>query len=112
MTAPSGKKAEETALEGIKVADFTWALTGPILTKHLTDYGATVVRVESPLATGVCPLRVSIPFKDNKPGICNQRVPALQLRNESPPHLKACGILVSDTFTGCRITHGDPLNSG
>ncbi|MFC1870122.1 CaiB/BaiF CoA transferase family protein [Chloroflexota bacterium] len=57
------------ALEGIKVADFTWTLVGPILTKNLADYGATVVRVESPLPTGVCPLRVSIPFKDNQPGV-------------------------------------------
>jgi len=56
-------------LAGIKVADFTWTLVGPIMTKHLADYGATVVRVESPLPTGVCPLRVSIPFKDNKPGV-------------------------------------------
>ncbi|MFC2003509.1 CaiB/BaiF CoA transferase family protein [Chloroflexota bacterium] len=59
----------ERALEGIKVADFTWTLVGPIITKHLADYGATVVRVESPLPTGVCPLRVSIPFKDGKSGI-------------------------------------------
>lgn len=58
-----------SALEGVKVADFTWALVGPIITKHLADYGATVVRVESPLPTGVCLLRVSIPFKDNRPGI-------------------------------------------
>lgn len=58
-----------TALKGLKVADFTWMLVGPILTKTLADYGATVVRVESPLPTGVCPLRVSVPFKDNRPGI-------------------------------------------
>ena len=33
-------------LEGIKVADFTWATSGPLLTKTLADYGATVVQAE------------------------------------------------------------------
>jgi crotonobetainyl-CoA:carnitine CoA-transferase CaiB-like acyl-CoA transferase len=34
-------------LEGIKVLDFTWHLTGPLSTKALSDAGAEVIRVES-----------------------------------------------------------------
>jgi benzylsuccinate CoA-transferase BbsF subunit len=34
-------------LEGIKVVDFTWHLTGPLSTKALSDAGAEVIRVES-----------------------------------------------------------------
>ena len=52
------------ALEGIKVADFTWAVAGPMVTKCLADYGATVVRIESP--NHPCFLRTSGPYKDGK----------------------------------------------
>ena len=38
---------EKALLEGIKVVDFTWHLTGPLTTKHLSDLGAEVIRVES-----------------------------------------------------------------
>ncbi len=34
-------------LEGIKVVDFTWHLTGPLSTKALSDAGAEVIHVES-----------------------------------------------------------------
>ncbi len=34
-------------LEGIKVVDFTWHLTGPLTTKFLSDCGAEVIHVES-----------------------------------------------------------------
>jgi benzylsuccinate CoA-transferase BbsF subunit len=34
-------------LEGVKVVDFTWHLTGPLTTKALSDAGAEVIRVES-----------------------------------------------------------------
>lgn len=37
----------EKMLEGIKVVDFTWHLTGPLTTKVLSDCGAEVIRVES-----------------------------------------------------------------
>lgn len=53
--------------EGIKVLDFSWGLAGPLTTKYLADYGATVVRVESPLRP--CGTRVSPPFKDGQPGV-------------------------------------------
>ncbi len=38
---------EKKLLEGIRVIDFTWHLTGPLTTKHLSDLGAEVIVVES-----------------------------------------------------------------
>lgn len=35
-------------LAGLKVADFSWVLAGPTVGRMLADYGATVVRVETP----------------------------------------------------------------
>ena len=54
-------------LEGIKVADFSWVVVGPVVTRCLADFGATVVRIES--ATNPDILRVSPPFKDGLPGL-------------------------------------------
>jgi len=54
-------------LEGIKVADFSWVVAGPLVTKYLADYGATVVKVESMEHPDI--LRLSAPYKDNKPGV-------------------------------------------
>jgi benzylsuccinate CoA-transferase BbsF subunit len=34
-------------LDGMKVLDFCWVAAGPMTTKYLAEYGATVVRVES-----------------------------------------------------------------
>lgn len=39
-------------LEGIRVIDFTWHLTGPLTTKHLSDLGAEVIIVESSKRAG------------------------------------------------------------
>jgi benzylsuccinate CoA-transferase BbsF subunit len=52
---------------GLKVADFTWAAAGPIITKSLADHGATVIRVES--TTHPDSIRMGGPFKDGIPGI-------------------------------------------
>jgi crotonobetainyl-CoA:carnitine CoA-transferase CaiB-like acyl-CoA transferase len=54
------------ALEGIKVADFSWFGAGPICANHLATYGATVVRVES--ETHVDALRTVAPFAKDKTG--------------------------------------------
>ncbi|MFB3109314.1 MAG: CoA transferase, partial [Candidatus Binatia bacterium] len=35
------------ALRGIKIAEFAAFAAGPVVGKHLVDYGATVVHVES-----------------------------------------------------------------
>ncbi|MBF8266071.1 MAG: putative acyl-CoA transferase/carnitine dehydratase, partial [Dehalococcoidia bacterium] len=58
-----------SALEGLKVADITWQLTGPFITKYLGDFGATVVRVESVTKPDIT--RTSIPYRGEKPAINN-----------------------------------------
>ncbi len=35
------------ALEGVKIADFSWVAVGPVTTSYLGDSGATVVKIES-----------------------------------------------------------------
>lgn len=54
------------ALEGLKVADFSWFGAGPICANHLAAYGATVIRVES--ETHVDALRTIAPFAKGKTG--------------------------------------------
>jgi benzylsuccinate CoA-transferase BbsF subunit len=55
------------ALEGVKVADFTWVAAGPLTTSHLALYGATIVRIES--ATRPDGQRTFPPNKDGIPGV-------------------------------------------
>lgn len=55
------------AFKGIKIADFSWQVTGPIITRYFADFGATVVRVES--STNPDSTRIASPFKDDKPGL-------------------------------------------
>jgi len=52
---------------GVKVVDFTWAGVGPITTKYLADYGATIIRIES--RNRPCILRTTPPYKDGLPGV-------------------------------------------
>ncbi len=54
-------------LEGINVLDFCWVAVGPMTTKYLAEYGATVVRVES--ANRPETLRTAAPFGGGVPGI-------------------------------------------
>jgi crotonobetainyl-CoA:carnitine CoA-transferase CaiB-like acyl-CoA transferase len=56
----------KVALNGIRVADFSWFGAGPICAEHLATYGATVVRVES--ETRVDALRTVQPFAQGKTG--------------------------------------------
>ena len=53
--------------EDLKVADFSSSVVGPGAARLLSDYGATVVRVES--RTHVDAVRVAPPYMGNKPGI-------------------------------------------
>ena len=52
---------------GLKVADFTWAAAGPIMTKQLADNGATVVKIESRKHPDS--MRLGGPFAGETPGI-------------------------------------------
>jgi len=59
--------ARRQALEGVKVADFSWWGVAPETCRELAEHGATVVRVESHRYPDG--LRTMVPYKDNKPGI-------------------------------------------
>jgi len=54
-------------LEGVKVADFSWVIAGPQVSRELAEHGATVVRIESHKRPDL--LRVMTPFRDGIPGI-------------------------------------------
>lgn len=54
----------ESALEGLKVADFAWVVAGPCIGRTLADFGATVVRVES--SRRVDTARMMGPFPEGK----------------------------------------------
>jgi len=54
------------ALEGLKVVDFSWVFTGPIVTKYLGDHGAEVIKIES--ATRPDGTRLMTPFKPGAMG--------------------------------------------
>lgn len=59
--------AAESPFHGIKVTSFAWGLVGPLITKYLADYGATLVHVESIKRPDIG--RLSAPYKDGIPGI-------------------------------------------
>ncbi|MBN1627011.1 MAG: CoA transferase, partial [Deltaproteobacteria bacterium] len=42
-----GDMMKEKALQGVKIADFTWVAAGPLTTNYLAQCGATVVKIES-----------------------------------------------------------------
>ncbi|MBA7623749.1 Formyl-CoA:oxalate CoA-transferase [subsurface metagenome] len=58
-----GESLEKKLLEGIKVADFTRNVSGPLTTKILSDYGAEVIKIES--KTKFDSHRMATPSKDN-----------------------------------------------
>lgn len=54
------------ALAGLKVLDFMWVMAGPAGSRTLSDFGATLVKVES--TTRIDTARTLQPFKDGQPG--------------------------------------------
>jgi benzylsuccinate CoA-transferase BbsF subunit len=65
MTNPDSPNAD--VFRGLRVLDFTWAAAGPIITKYLADFGATVVKVES--SEHPDSVRFGGPFAQDIPGI-------------------------------------------
>ncbi|MFC2068985.1 CaiB/BaiF CoA transferase family protein [Chloroflexota bacterium] len=59
----------KSALDGVKVASFCWAATGPLAVRYLGQFGASVVKVESHARPDV--VRISAPYKDGVVGIDN-----------------------------------------
>jgi crotonobetainyl-CoA:carnitine CoA-transferase CaiB-like acyl-CoA transferase len=53
------------ALADVKVLDFTWVMAGPATTRILADYGATIVRIESP--SRIDTARTLQPFLNDTP---------------------------------------------
>ena len=49
-------KKVKRPLEGLKVVDFSWVFTGPMVTKYLGDHGAEIIKIESAARpSGRCP---------------------------------------------------------
>lgn len=65
-STPQGTGTGKPPLDGVKVVDFMWVVAGPWGTRYLADYGATVVKVESPVHVDTS--RTIAPFKDHVPG--------------------------------------------
>jgi crotonobetainyl-CoA:carnitine CoA-transferase CaiB-like acyl-CoA transferase len=64
--ARAGPAPGDGPFAGLRVADFSWIVVAPQITRALADHGATVVRVESEAKLDVT--RVLPPFRDGKPG--------------------------------------------
>lgn len=67
VSKPNQLNKPQKALEGLKVLDFTWFLAGTLVTKYLADFGAQVLKIESP--SNFDQTRASPPFKDGIPGL-------------------------------------------
>jgi len=65
-SAPQEPKRRELPLAGLKIVDFMWALAGPATTRILSDFGATVIRLESTTRLDVA--RTLRPFLQGNPG--------------------------------------------
>ena len=58
--------AQRSTAKDVKICDFMWVMAGPASTRILADYGATVVRIESP--TRVDTARTLQPYHGNQLG--------------------------------------------
>lgn len=65
MTLPDGVGP----LAGVKILDLSWIVAGPTVGRAMADYGATVIRVESPARIDTA--RVVGPFHGEEPGVEN-----------------------------------------
>ncbi len=62
---PPSTGARPPIFEGLKVADFSWVGAGPLISRELSNLGATVLRMES--ESHIDPLRIIPPWKDGVP---------------------------------------------
>jgi len=94
------------ALEGVKVADFSWVLAGPLITKYLAENGATVIKIESRTSPDF--LRTIAPRRNDESGFyafftCNKYSIAINLNHERGPEVAKKIItwsdIVVDNFT-------------
>ena len=53
----------------VKILDLSWIVAGPTVGRAMADYGATVIRVESPARIDTA--RVVGPFHGEEPGVEN-----------------------------------------
>ena len=65
----AGASEDLLPLDGVKVLDFSWAIAGPEATRHLADFGATVIRIESEAKPD--PVRGAVPFMGEQGGFEN-----------------------------------------
>ncbi|OGC94399.1 MAG: hypothetical protein A2W25_01835 [candidate division Zixibacteria bacterium RBG_16_53_22] len=56
---------KKQVFEGIKIADFSWAVVGPLCSRYLAEHGATVVKIECHKRLDL--LRQASPFANNTP---------------------------------------------
>jgi benzylsuccinate CoA-transferase BbsF subunit len=56
-----------SALEGVKVLDFTWAALGPVTCDYFAVYGASVIKIETENRPD--PWRTMSPFAGDSPGL-------------------------------------------
>jgi len=57
----------KSVFTGVKIADFTWYVAGPVVIKYFAEYGAQVIHVES--STKIDGFRSSPPFKSESPAV-------------------------------------------
>ncbi len=67
MTTANGLPEDAGPLAGLKLLDLSWIVAGPTVGRAMADFGATVIRVESPIRVDTA--RVVGPFHGDQPSV-------------------------------------------